>query len=41
MSDQTPADETKLTRTKRRWAEEGKFLTGRHAALPPEGGHQS
>jgi DMSO/TMAO reductase YedYZ molybdopterin-dependent catalytic subunit len=24
-----PAEETKLTRTKRRWAEEGRFLTGR------------
>jgi len=40
MTDQPPLDETKLTRTKRRWAEEGKFLTGRHARpqserLPP------
>lgn len=30
MTDELPPeDETKLTRTKRRWAEEGKFLTGR------------
>ena len=41
MSDPNPpADETKLSRTKRRWAEEGKFLTGRHGRpeterLPP------
>ncbi len=37
--DDTP-DETKLTRTKRAWAEAGKFLTGRHVRpeeerLPP------
>lgn len=35
-----PADDSKLTRTKARWAEEGRFLTGRHARpeaerLPP------
>ena len=35
-----PTDETKLTRTKRRWAAEGKFLTGKvvrsgHDRLPP------
>jgi DMSO/TMAO reductase YedYZ molybdopterin-dependent catalytic subunit len=41
MADEAPPDdETKLTRTKRRWAEEGKFLTGRTARpederLPP------
>jgi DMSO/TMAO reductase YedYZ molybdopterin-dependent catalytic subunit len=39
MSEETPED-TKLTRTKRRWAEEGKFLTGRETRpesdrLPP------
>ncbi|SMH53558.1 sulfite oxidase-like oxidoreductase [Mesorhizobium australicum] len=35
-----PTDETKLTRTKRKWAAEGKFLTGKvvrgeHERLPP------
>lgn len=35
-----PSDETKLTRTKRKWAAEGKFLTGKveraeHERLPP------
>lgn len=35
-----PGTETKLTRTKRQWASQGKFLTGRHARpeeerLPP------
>ena len=39
MSDETPAD-SKLTRSKQRWAEEGRFLTGRHTRpetdrLPP------
>ena len=39
MSDDAPA-ESKLTRSKQRWAEEGRFLTGRHARpetdrLPP------
>jgi DMSO/TMAO reductase YedYZ molybdopterin-dependent catalytic subunit len=39
MADEPPAD-SKLTWSKRRWAEEGKFLTGRHARrdedrLPP------
>ncbi len=29
MSDDTPPDDSKLTRTKSRWAELGKFLTGR------------
>jgi DMSO/TMAO reductase YedYZ molybdopterin-dependent catalytic subunit len=29
MGDGEQADETKLTNTKRRWADEGKFLTGR------------
>ena len=37
---ETPPDETKLTRTKRKWAEEGRFLTGRvtraeEERLPP------
>jgi DMSO/TMAO reductase YedYZ molybdopterin-dependent catalytic subunit len=40
MQDDDETPETKLTRTKRRWAEEGRFLTGRHARpeadrLPP------
>jgi len=41
MTDDTyPPDETKLTRSKQRWAAERKFLTGRHARpeserLPP------
>ena len=39
MTDDAPAD-TKLTRTKQRWAQEGRFLTGRTARpdierLPP------
>lgn len=35
--DATPPDtETKLTRTKRKWAAEGKFLTGRQARLDTE-----
>ncbi|MCQ8783388.1 sulfite oxidase-like oxidoreductase [Mangrovibrevibacter kandeliae] len=39
-ADTPPEAETKLTRTKRRWAEEGRFLTGRMARpdtdrLPP------
>jgi DMSO/TMAO reductase YedYZ molybdopterin-dependent catalytic subunit len=39
-NDRPPDKETKLTRTKRRWAEEGRFLTGRTARpeserLPP------
>jgi DMSO/TMAO reductase YedYZ molybdopterin-dependent catalytic subunit len=39
MADDLPED-SKLTRSKRRWAEEGRFLTGRHARpheerLPP------
>ncbi|HEV7251973.1 MAG TPA: sulfite oxidase-like oxidoreductase [Mesorhizobium sp.] len=36
MTDQPPFDETKLTRTKRRWAEEGKFLTGRRVRTDAE-----
>ncbi len=40
MSDDTPPPETKLTRTKEKWAREGRFLTGRIARpdaerLPP------
>lgn len=40
MADETQAPETKLTSTKRRWAADGKFLTGRIARpetdrLPP------
>jgi DMSO/TMAO reductase YedYZ molybdopterin-dependent catalytic subunit len=41
MADDTPAQQdSKLTITKRKWADEGKFLTGRHARpetdrLPP------
>lgn len=37
MSDSETPDETKLTRTKRLWAEEGRFLTGRggNDRLPP------
>lgn len=40
MADDPSADETKLTRTKRKWAAEGKFLTGKVARsgderLPP------
>lgn len=40
MADDPSADETKLTRTKRKWAAEGKFLTGKverggEARLPP------
>lgn len=40
MSDDEPVPETKLTSTKRRWAADGKFLTGRIARsetdrLPP------
>lgn len=36
MNDETP-EETKLTRTKRKWAEEGRFLTGQAGRdrLPP------
>ena len=39
MTDEPPED-SKLTRSKRAWAESGKFLTGRHARpeeqrLPP------
>ena len=40
MNDSAPPEDSKLTRTKRGWAESGKFLTGRHARpeearLPP------
>ncbi len=40
MSDQTPPDDSKLTKTKSRWAELGKFLTGmvsrpEDSRLPP------
>ena len=40
MSEATPPDPSKLTRTKQRWAQEGRFLTGRVARegedrLPP------
>ncbi len=40
MSDPVPPDESKLTRTKQRWAAEGRFITGRVARdggdrLPP------
>ena len=37
MADEETPQDSKLTRTKRRWAEEGKFLTGRtgHDRLPP------
>ena len=40
MAEHEPAAESKLTRSKRRWAEEGRFLTGRTARpeterLPP------
>ena len=40
MSDDQPPEDSKLTRSKRAWAEAGKFLTGRHARpeeerLPP------
>lgn len=40
MADDTPAQDSKLTITKRKWADEGKFLTGRQARpetdrLPP------
>lgn len=40
MADDTPAQDSKLTITKRKWADEGKFLTGWHARpetdrLPP------
>lgn len=40
MADDTPARDSKLTLTKRKWAEDRKFLTGRHARqetdrLPP------
>jgi DMSO/TMAO reductase YedYZ molybdopterin-dependent catalytic subunit len=40
MSDESEPPESKLTRSKQRWAAEGKFLTGRHARpdeqrLPP------
>lgn len=40
MDDSQPPEDSKLTRSKRRWAEQGKFLTGRHSRpederLPP------
>jgi DMSO/TMAO reductase YedYZ molybdopterin-dependent catalytic subunit len=40
MDDAAPPQDSKLTRSKRQWAEQGKFLTGRHARpdterLPP------
>jgi DMSO/TMAO reductase YedYZ molybdopterin-dependent catalytic subunit len=36
MSDDTPPPETKLTRTKEKWAREGRFLTGRVARAESE-----
>ena len=37
MDDDTPTNDSKLTRSKLRWAEEGKFITGRAGSdrLPP------